>query len=273
MARKHVQKHAKKLIAHQKKHRIAIYRLMRKVAKEDLKRRQAGAFRAGAGRRKKKLKGPKWCYGPIPKSGWPKKPAGMGKKAGAWWSRHKTKAQKAQAKAKSLLGKLWQKGKDAGKQVLGKASDLLAKHGDQILDAGMKVLSSHIDEASSHADKYLTDKIDHYGNKAVSKIESAGKRKGGMMLMGSGLPKKKRGGMMLMGSGLQKKKRGGMMLMGSGLPKKKRGGKLPSWQEILAPQGRGRLRTGGSDGASIRGGMQGARRLLDNMNFDRRTYK
>ena len=53
MARKHVQKHAKKLIAHQKKHRTAIYRLLRKVAKEDLKRRQAGAFQAGAGKRKK----------------------------------------------------------------------------------------------------------------------------------------------------------------------------------------------------------------------------
>lgn len=241
MARKHVQKHAKKLIAHQKKHRTAIYRLLRKVAKEDLKRRQAGAFQAGAGKRKKKLKGPKWCYGPIPKSGWPKKPAGMGKKAGWFWNKHKDKAQKVQSKAKSYISKLWQKGKDAGSKVVGKAADLLAKHSDQILDAGMKVLSNHIDEASGHADKYLTSKIDDLGARGMKAVTSAGKKRGGMMLMGAGLAKKKRGGMMLMGAGLAKRKRAGMMLYGAGIPKKKKGSgwvkNLPSWNEI---QSRGR---------------------------------
>jgi len=227
MARKHVQKHVKKLQAHQKKHRVAIFRLLRKVAKADHKR----------GGAKRKLG--KWATGAIPKSGWPKKPAGMGKKAGWFWTKHKDKAQKVQSKAKSYLSKLWQKGKDAGSKVVGKAADLLAKHSDQILDAGMKVLSNHIDEASGHADKYLTSKIDDLGARGMKAVTFAGKKRGGMMLMGAGLAKKKRGGMMLMGAGLAKRKRAGMMLYGAGIPKKKKGSgwtswvnNLPSWNEI-----------------------------------------
>ena len=244
MARKHVQRHVKKLQAHQKKHRVAIYRLMRKVAKADLKR--GGAMRAG---KKKKRKLGKWATGPIPKSGWPKKPAGMGKRAGAWWSRHKDKAQKVQAKTKGLLSRLWQKGKDAGKQILGNAADLLAKHSDQILDAGVQLLSNHIDKATGHADKYLTSKIDDLGAKGLKAVTSAGKKRGGgRMLYGAGLAKKKRGGMLLQGSGLPKRKKGGMMLQGSGLPKRKRkkgglmlqGSGLPSLKEIKAMTTRNR---------------------------------
>ena len=173
---------------------------------------------------KKRKKLGKWVSGPIPKSGWPKKPVGMGKKAGWFWSKHKEKAQKVQAKAKSFIGKLWAKGKAAGSKVVGKAADLLAKHSDQILDAGMKVLSNHIDEASGHADKYLTEKIDSMGAKTLAVVK--GKKKGGsMMLSGAGLPKHKRkaGSMMLYGAGLPKHKRkaGSMMLYGAGLSKGK----------------------------------------------------
>ena len=88
MARKHVKKHVDRLKKHATKHRNHIYKLLRKVAREDHKR--AGSMMlmgAGFSRKlKKRKKLGKWASGPIPKSGWPKKPVGMGKKAGWFWS-------------------------------------------------------------------------------------------------------------------------------------------------------------------------------------------
>ena len=116
MARKHVAPHAKRLQKQQERHRKAVWKVFKKLARHKGcyeapkggymvfgagfkgKNPKGGYMLYGAGVRKagykkKTIKLPKWVTKPIPKSGFPPKvPAGFSKKGGWLWSKHKKKA-------------------------------------------------------------------------------------------------------------------------------------------------------------------------------------
>ena len=231
MAKRHVEKHVKTIKKLMKRHRTGMWRHFRKVYKHDYRVRAAGLPKG-----RKMRAHPKWCVGPIPKTGpFPKRPARMGKKAGAWWTRHKKQAQAVQNKAKGMIAKLWSKGKQLGKNVLGKAADQLSAHSDDIINAASRILENHLENAASHADRVISEKIDSGASKVKSKVSSYKPKKGGMLLQAAGLKRKrKKGGMMLEAAGLKKRRKAGMMLMNAaGLPSHKKKGGSFNMQRFL----------------------------------------
>ena len=201
MARKHVARHVKKLQMHQQRHRKHVWKVFKKLARHKAcyakggmmlygmgmaKKKKAGMMLYGmgmrkAGYKKKKLKLPAWVTKPIPKTGkrFPNVPKGFSKKAGWFWNKHKKKAEKAQAKAKSFIGQMWDKAKKVGSNVVSSAVDTLGKHANTLLDKGSQLLNDHMDEFGDMANKFVDQQAEKYAQKASDKMDSYGKKKKG----------------------------------------------------------------------------------------------
>jgi hypothetical protein len=134
-----------------------------------------------AGYKKKKIKLPAWVSKPIPKKGkrFPNVPKGFSKKAGWFWNKHKKKAQRAQAKVKSVIGSLWDRAKKVGSNVVSSAVDTLGKHANTLLDKGTQLLNDHMDEIGSAANQFIDQQADKYTKKASDKMDSYGRKKKG----------------------------------------------------------------------------------------------
>jgi len=200
MARKHVARHVKKLQMHQQRHRKHVWKIFKKLARHKgcykeggmmlygmgmAKKKKAGMMLYGmgmrkAGYKKKKIKLPAWVSKPIPKTGkrFPNAPKGFSKKAGWFWNKHKKKAEKAQAKAKSVIGDLWSKAKKVGSNVVSSAVDTLGRHANTLLDKGTQLLNDHMDEIGSAANQFIDQQADKYTKKASDKMASYGRKKG-----------------------------------------------------------------------------------------------
>ncbi len=200
MARKHVARHVKKLQMHQQRHRKHVWKIFKKLARHKAcykeggmmlygmgmpKKKKGGMMLYGmgmrkAGYKKKKIKLPAWVSKPIPKKGkrFPNVPKGFSKKAGWFWNKHKKKAEKAQARVKSVIGSLWDRAKKVGSNVVSSAVDTLGKHANTLLDKGTQLLNDHMDEIGSAANQFIDQQADKYTKKASNKMDSYGRKKG-----------------------------------------------------------------------------------------------
>jgi hypothetical protein len=206
MTRKHVAPHAKRLQKQKERHRKKVWATFKKLArhkgcyeapkggymvfgagfKGKAKKggymlygagvRKGGMMLRGAGVRKpgykkKTIKLPAWVSKPIPKSGFPKVPAGFSKKGGWFWNNHKKKAKAVQAKAKSYLGRIWAKGKETVGKVGAAAASTLQKHASRLADQGMQFLSDHQDQFVDMADKYMDAQAAKVSGKASAAMD------------------------------------------------------------------------------------------------------
>jgi hypothetical protein len=209
MTRKHVAPHAKRLQKQKERHRKKVWATFKKLArhkgcyeapkggymvfgagfKGKAKKggymlygagvRKGGMMLRGAGVRKpgykkKTIKLPAWVSKPIPKSGFPKVPAGFSKKGGWFWNNHKKKAKAVQAKAKSYLGRIWAKGKETVGKVGAAAASTLQKHASRLADQGMQFLSDHQDQFVDMAGKYMDAQATKASGKASAAMERYG---------------------------------------------------------------------------------------------------
>ena len=178
MAKKHVAPHAKRLIKAQERHRKKVWATFKKLArhkgcyahpkggmllygmgfKGKHPKKKGGMMLVGMGmpkKNRKKIKLPAWVNKKIPKTGWPTKPAGFSKSAGAFWNSHRKKAKQAQAKAKTYLGRLWGKAKTGIGQLANHAVNTLQTHAGKLADQGMQFLSDHQDQFVDMAQTYM----------------------------------------------------------------------------------------------------------------------
>ena len=198
MARKHVAPHAKRLQKQAERHRKKVWATFKKLARhkgcyeapkggmlmygmgfkgkhpQKGKGKKGGMYLYGMGFRKAKkkvIKLPAWVNQPVPKTGWPKVPAGFSKSGGWFWNKHKAKAQKVQKAAKSYLSRIWAKGKETVGKVGSAAATTLKTHAKQLADQGMKFLADHQDQFVDMAGKYMQAQADKYSAKASSAMD------------------------------------------------------------------------------------------------------
>ena len=192
MARKHVAKHVKRIESHLKRHRKHVYKVFKKMARHPgcykggmmlygagMKKKGAkgGMMLYGAGMRKpRKRKLPAWVGKPVPKSGWPRAPAGLTKKASGWWARHKKKAQDLHKRAKDKAKAVWEHGKKVVAGVADHVADRAFAKADALVDQVGSAVDDHIDRLGDSSQKYMDNTIDKYSGRASSYVSRAAKR-------------------------------------------------------------------------------------------------
>ncbi len=214
MGKKHVQKYVNGIHKHHQRHRKAVYRIFKKMAKHPGCYKQKGGMmlmgaagmrvrpkkvgRKGALRRnrvlRKKRKLPAWVTKPVPKTGWPSTPPGMNKRAAGWYARHKKKAKALWKKGKEKVKKVYDHGKKIVADTADRVADRAMEKASDLMDQAGDAVDNHIDEMGSSAEKYMDENIDKYSGKA-SKYISKKSKKGS----GSFADRAKKGGMMLTG--------------------------------------------------------------------------